>query len=257
MQFSCLASFNVTGGLDWTWTGSDKAAYTLSSTKLVVAVATKVKKDLTFKAKLTVDTVASKTATTNFKALCAGVGYGWVRMAVSGDKGAAADKAAMDTLKTADEAKTCTPAYKCTQWTMFTVAKAKTEQAVPTALQTASARPYTASLFCSDTSGNFYASVAVPFTAKSNKGVATKCTYTFSKAGVDDVTNNPMILKMCCAIAEGLLVPVDRVTDAYGGYCGVKSKFLPSEKKKAPTTTTTNKTNTTNTTNKTNKTRIL
>jgi len=68
---------------------------------------------------------------------------------------------------------------------------------------------------------------------------------------------------MACAVAKGITVANNRVTDAYGGYCGVPSKYLPAVPPvKATTTNTTanttaNKTNTTtNTTaNKTNSTR--
>ena len=68
---------------------------------------------------------------------------------------------------------------------------------------------------------------------------------------------------MACAVAKGITVANNRVTDAYGGYCGVPSKYLPAVPpvKAAPaatnTTTTANTTNTTaNTTaNTTNSTR--
>jgi len=67
---------------------------------------------------------------------------------------------------------------------------------------------------------------------------------------------------MACAVAKGITVANNRVTDAYGGYCGVPSKYLPAVApvKATPATNTTNttanKTNTTNTTaNKTNSTR--
>jgi len=69
---------------------------------------------------------------------------------------------------------------------------------------------------------------------------------------------------MACAVAKGITVANNRVTDAYGGYCGVPSKYLPAlpPVKATPATNTTanttaNKTNTTtNTTaNKTNTTR--
>merc|ERR1719313_2494015 len=68
---------------------------------------------------------------------------------------------------------------------------------------------------------------------------------------------------MACAVAKGITVANNRVTDAYGGYCGVPSKYLPAVPpvKAAPATNTTNttanKTNTTtNTTaNKTNTTK--
>jgi len=68
---------------------------------------------------------------------------------------------------------------------------------------------------------------------------------------------------MACAVAKGITVANNRVTDAYGGYCGVPSKYLPAVPpvKAAPATNTTanttaNTTNTsTNTTNTTNSTR--
>jgi len=66
---------------------------------------------------------------------------------------------------------------------------------------------------------------------------------------------------MACAVAKGITVANNRVTDAYGGYCGVPSKYLPAVppvKATPATNTTANKTaNTTaNTTaNKTNSTR--
>ena len=68
---------------------------------------------------------------------------------------------------------------------------------------------------------------------------------------------------MACAVAKGITVANNRVTDAYGGYCGVPSKYLPAlpPVKATPAANTTanttaNKTNTTNTTaNKTNTTR--
>lgn len=55
---------------------------------------------------------------------------------------------------------------------------------------------------------------------------------------------------MACAVAKGITVANNRVTDAYGGYCGVPSKYLPAVPpvKAAPATNTTNTTaNTTNT----------
>jgi len=67
---------------------------------------------------------------------------------------------------------------------------------------------------------------------------------------------------MACAVAKGITVAKNRVTDAYGGYCGVPSKYLPAlpPVKATPATNTTanttaNTTNSTNTTNKTNTTR--
>jgi len=60
---------------------------------------------------------------------------------------------------------------------------------------------------------------------------------------------------MACAVAKGITVANNRVTDAYGGYCGVPSKYLPAVApvKAAPATNTTTNTtaNTTNTTNST------
>lgn len=68
---------------------------------------------------------------------------------------------------------------------------------------------------------------------------------------------------MACAVAKGITVANNRVTDAYGGYCGVPSKYLPAVApvKATPaantTNTTANKTTTTSNTtaNKTNTTK--
>lgn len=60
-------------------------------------------------------------------------------------------------------------------------------------------------------------------------------TLTYSKE-INDVTNNDIVLKLACAIAEKLQVPYSRVTDAYGGYCNNKATNLPAApaKKAAP-----------------------
>jgi len=65
---------------------------------------------------------------------------------------------------------------------------------------------------------------------------------------------------MACAVAKGITVANNRVTDAYGGYCGVPSKYLPAvppAKATPATNTTANTTATTTntTTNTTNSTR--
>jgi len=78
---------------------------------------------------------------------------------------------------------------------------------------------------------------------------------TYSKA-IDDITDNAVILDICGKIAETLLVPYSRVTDAYGGFKGSPSPTLPKKAAAAATTTTTKAaTNTTNTT--ATKTRVL
>lgn len=126
----------------------------------------------------------------------------------------------MDTLRAADGTKTFGYEWQKTQWAEFVVAAAKTEQAVATEFKTASARNYDAYLFCSDSSGVFYVSSKLAFAAKDNLGLTTEITFTFDKEGFNDVTNNPTVLKICCAVSEGLMIPAPMVTDAYGGFCG-------------------------------------
>jgi len=108
---------------------------------------------------------------------------------------------------------------------------------------------YEAVLYCETIEGWFYASTkAVNVTAKDNGGKTVGMTLTYKKA-ISDVTDNAVVLNICCKLAESMAVPKDRVTDAYGGYCKKPSHTLPDS---APTvTTTTNKTRILNTTNKT------
>jgi len=87
-------------------------------------------------------------------------------------------------------------------------------------------------------------------TAADNGGKPVNVVLTFSKA-ISDITNNADVLKACGKLAEHLAVPYSRVTDAYGGYFGNPSAYLPTSAPAASTTTT--KTNTT----ATNKTRML
>jgi len=114
---------------------------------------------------------------------------------------------------------------------------------------------YEAVLYCETIEGWFYASTkAVNVTAKDNGGKTVGMTLTYKKA-ISDVTDNAVVLNVCCKLAEAMAVPKDRVTDAYGGYCGKPSPSLPSAAPAAPaakTNTTTNKTRVLNTTNKTN-----
>lgn len=67
-------------------------------------------------------------------------------------------------------------------------------------------------------------------------------TLTYAKA-IDDVTNNDVVRNICGKLAESMAVPYSRVTDAYGGYFGVKSATLPASAAAAtPAEATTNTT---------------
>jgi len=80
-------------------------------------------------------------------------------------------------------------------------------------------------------------------TAKDNGGKAVGVTLTFGKA-ISDITNNADVLKACGALAKAMAVPYSRVTDAYGGFFGQPSAYLPTSVP-TPAKTTTNTTNTT------------
>lgn len=80
-------------------------------------------------------------------------------------------------------------------------------------------------------------------TAKDNGGKAVGVTLTFGKA-ISDITNNADVLKACGALAKAMAVPYSRVTDAYGGFFGQPSAYLPTSVP-TPAKATTNTTNTT------------
>lgn len=81
-------------------------------------------------------------------------------------------------------------------------------------------------------------------TAKDNGGKAVGVTLTFGKA-ISDITNNADVLKACGALAKAMAVPYSRVTDAYGGFFGQPSAYLPTSVPKPAATTTTPAKNTT------------
>lgn len=81
-------------------------------------------------------------------------------------------------------------------------------------------------------------------TAKDNGGKQVSLALTYKKA-ISDITNNAVVLNICCKLAETMAVPYARVTDAYGGYCGNPSPSLPASApaaKAANTTAAANKT---------------
>jgi NADH dehydrogenase/NADH:ubiquinone oxidoreductase subunit G len=64
-------------------------------------------------------------------------------------------------------------------------------------------------------------------TAKDNGGKQVSLALTYKKA-ISDITNNDVVLNIACKLAETMAVPYNRVTDAYGGYCGNPSPSLPA-----------------------------
>merc|ERR1712178_520200 len=111
--------------------------------------------------------------------------------------------------------------------------------------KSASKAQYTAHLYCETIEGWFFASAkAVNVTAKDNGGKQVSLALTYKKA-ISDITNNAVVLNICCKLAETMAVPYARVTDAYGGYCGNPSPSLPASApaaKAANTTAAANKT---------------
>merc|ERR1712232_1033407 len=57
------------------------------------------------------------------------------------------------------------------------------------------------------------------------KQVSLSLTY---KKAISDITNNDVVLNIACKLSESMAVPYNRVTDAYGGYCGNPSPSLPA-----------------------------
>jgi hypothetical protein len=136
--------------------------------------------------------------------------------------------------------------HKADQWCYEPVktAGAKTK----CTFSSASKAEYSAFLYCETIEGWFFASAkSVNVTAADNGGKQVSLTLTYKKA-ISDITNNDVVLNVCCKLAESMAVPYDRVTDAYGGYCGVKSPSLPAAAPaaatpaKAANTTAANKT---------------
>lgn len=83
-------------------------------------------------------------------------------------------------------------------------------------------------LYCETIEGWFFASTAaVNVTAKDNGGKQVSLALTYKKA-ISDITNNAIVLNICCKLAESMAVPYNRVTDAYGGYCNSPSPSLPA-----------------------------
>jgi len=81
-------------------------------------------------------------------------------------------------------------------------------------------------------------------TAKDNGGKQVSLSLTYKKA-ISDITNNDVVLNIACKLSESMAVPYNRVTDAYGGYCGNPSPSLPASAPKAAAaanTTAANKT---------------
>lgn len=48
---------------------------------------------------------------------------------------------------------------------------------------------------------------------------------------IDPVANNDVVLNLCKALAEHLMVPYNRVQDAWGGSFGNKSPMLPAARR--------------------------
>jgi len=91
-------------------------------------------------------------------------------------------------------------------------------------------------------------------TAKDNGGKQVSLALTYKKA-ISDITNNAVVLNICCKLAESMAVPYNRVTDAYGGYCNSPSPSLPASAPApaAAANATANKTRLLNATNATAK----
>merc|ERR1711990_761631 len=92
----------------------------------------------------------------------------------------------------------------------------------------ASKAEYSAMLYCETIEGWFFASAkSVNVTAADNGGKQVSLALTYKKA-ISDITNNAIVLNICCKLAESMAVPYNRVTDAYGGYCNSPSPSLPA-----------------------------
>jgi hypothetical protein len=92
-------------------------------------------------------------------------------------------------------------------------------------------------LYCVTTDPFFYAlTTKLDVTAKDSGGRTTKVALTFGKA-IDDITNNADVLSILCVVGTNLGLAPAYVIDAYGGYCGKASPYLPAP---AVTTNTTN-----------------
>lgn len=136
------------------------------------------------------------------------------------------------------------------QWCYAAVATADAKTSCNFA--TASKGLYTAALYCETIEGWFYRTEKpVNVTAKDNGGKPVGLTLTYKKE-INDVTNNDVVLKICGKLAETLAVPYSRVTDAYGGFFGNPSAYLPAAAPKAAPAAPAKSNNTT-----ANKTRLL
>ena len=101
------------------------------------------------------------------------------------------------------------------------------------------------------------------FTSPDNGGALVKLTLTWAKA-FDDVTNNDLLLLICCHAAQTFQIPPRRCNDAYGGWCGYPSTSLPKKVVAEPAPAANTTTNTTtrllvedNATNATNVTAVV
>jgi hypothetical protein len=93
-------------------------------------------------------------------------------------------------------------------------------------------------LYCQSTEKFWYPSTeAYTFASPDNGGALVKLSLTWGKA-IDDVTNNDLILLICCHAAKTYQISPFRVTDAYGGWCANPSPNLPTSTAVTTDTTT-------------------
>jgi len=239
LGFKCAAT--VTGKeLKYKLDGTDKAVFALSASTIAVTAAKAGTKPSAPAMKLAAVTAGSNAASTIVEGECPGMGGSWINLQPRSWAGkplaAVADvRAAHGKFKPGAEGN-----HKADQWCYAAVAAAGAK--TKCTFSSYSKGEYSAALYCETIEGWFFASAkTVNVTAADNGGKQVSLTLTYKKA-ISDITNNDVVLNVCCKLAEAMAVPYDRVTDAYGGYCGVKSPSLPA---KAPAPATPAATNTT------------
>jgi hypothetical protein len=241
LGFKCAAT--VTGKeLVYVLDGTDKAVFTLGATTMTVTAVKAGTKPATPAMKLAMVADKSKPAATVVEGECPGMGNSWINLQPIAFGGKALASTA-DVVAAHGKFTAGKNSWKESQWCNVAVTAAA--QKTTCTFATASKAAYSANLYCETIEGWFFASTkAVNVTAKDNGGKQVSLALTYKKA-ISDITNNAIVLNICCKLAESMAVPYSRVTDAYGGYCNSPSPSLPTSAAKpaaAANTTAANKT---------------
>lgn len=203
LMFKCGVKIGSSSTLTYSLTGTDVKSFSLSSTTVSVSSVAATKELTTATVTWAMNADVSTTPSTTMTGKCPDIGmaYAWFAPVKTPAFTAPSKATAEASANAAIKARLADPNFNGAGVEQYCkVAVPTTDTAVTCAFNTVSNTNYTTMLFCESTSGWKYAT-AKPVTvlSKTNGGKVVALEFTFAKA-INAITDNPTVLKMCCAI---------------------------------------------------------